>query len=101
MILTVDSCCSTLLLFYYERHFHRISRLSLAVCLHWDISKAAAVEGHQRLSLPVIPAGVSARLMLFAPGLLVSGSTRGPEQVSLTKSTICTLGLKNEMEPHK
>lgn len=44
MIFTVDSCYGKLVLFYYKRHFHRISRLSLAVCLHWDMSKAAGVE---------------------------------------------------------
>lgn len=56
---------------------------------------------HRGLSLPVIPAGASARLMLFAPGLQVSGSKRGPGQLLLTKSTICALGFKNEVQAHK
>lgn len=47
VISTVDSCYSKLLLIYDRSHFHRISRLSQAGCLHWGTSKAGQAGRHR------------------------------------------------------
>lgn len=50
MISTADSCYSKLLLIYDGSHFHRISRLGRAGCLHWGTSKAGQAGRHRSVT---------------------------------------------------